>query len=75
MRPEEGSTYTERECGRCLDGVIHVGDPTEVRTGPCPDCRGTGRIFSYLYPKPKGHRGPWPPEEVAAEGRLIKDTW
>lgn len=71
MRLEEGSTYAERECGRCLGGMVHVGSPTEVKTAPCPTCKGTGRVLSYLYPKPKGRRGPWPPEE-AAEGRRAR---
>ncbi len=74
VRTEGESTYAERECGRCLDGVVHVGSPTEVRTAPCPDCRGTGRVLSYLYPRPKGRRGPWPPEEAAAEGRRTQDA-
>lgn len=74
MRSEEGSTYAERECGRCLGGVVHVGSPTEVRTAPCPDCHGTGKVLSYLYPKPKGRRGPWPPEETAAQGRRTGDA-
>jgi hypothetical protein len=65
----ERQTYVEKECGRCFDGTVHVGGPAEVRTAPCPDCHGTGRILSYLYPKPKGRRGPWPPEGTAAEGR------
>ena len=64
-----GLAYAERECIRCFGGIIHVGGPTEVRTAPCPDCEGTGRVLSYLYPRPKDRRGPWPPEETAAEGR------
>lgn len=59
----------ERECGRCFDGAVHVGGPMEVRTAPCPNCRGTGKVLSYLYPKPEGRRGPWPPEEAAEVGR------
>ena len=54
----EVPTYAERECYRCFGGVVHVGGPAEVRTIPCPDCRGTGRVLSYLYPRPKGRRGP-----------------
>lgn len=69
MPPDGGSTYTERECGRCFDGVVHVGGPTEVRAAPCPNCRGTGKVLSFLYPKPKGRRGPWPPGEAAEGGR------
>ena len=69
MPPEEGSTYVERECGRCFDGAVHVGGPMEVRTAPCPNCKGTGKVLSYLYPKPEGRRGPWPPEEAAEGGR------
>lgn len=67
------SEYVERECVRCLDGVVHVGGPMEVRTAPCPNCRGTGRVLSFLYPKPKGRRGPWPPKGDVAEGRRIDD--
>jgi len=71
MRKKEASDreYVERACPRCLGGVVHLGSPTEVRTASCPDCEGTGRVLSYLYLKPKGRRGPWPPEETAAEGR------
>lgn len=58
----EASAYAERECGRCFDGAIYVGEPTEVRIAPCPDCRGTGRVLAFLYPRPKGRRGSWPPE-------------
>jgi hypothetical protein len=61
--------YVERKCGRCEEGRVHVGGPLEVKTGPCPDCGGTGKVLSYLYPKPKGRRGPWPPEGPVAEGR------
>lgn len=73
MPPEQGSTYAERECGRCFDGAVHIGLPTEVRTAPCPNCGGTGKVLSHLYPKPKGRRGPWPPKE-AAEGRSDGDA-
>lgn len=69
MRPEKVSTYVERECGRCFDGVVHVGGPMEVRTAPCPTCHGTCKVLSYLYPKPEGRRGPWPPQEAVAENR------
>jgi hypothetical protein len=62
VRAEEMPAYAERECGRCFGGVVHVGRPTEVRTAPCPDCHGTGKVLCFLYPKPKGRRGPWPPE-------------
>lgn len=62
MRPEEGAAYIERECGRCFDGVVHVGGPREVRTAPCANCHGTGTVLAYLYPRPRGRRGPWPPE-------------
>ena len=60
MRSKDASDrdYVERECPRCLGGVVHVGPPTEVRTAVCPDCNGTGRILSYLYPRPKDRRGP-----------------
>ena len=61
--------YVERQCLRCEEGRIHVGTPHEVKTDLCPDCKGSGRVLSYLYPKPKGRRGPWPPKEVAAEGK------
>lgn len=68
--PREGSsTYVERECGRCFDGIVHIGGPTEVRTALCPNCQGTGKVPTYLYPKPKGRRGPWPPEKAAEGGR------
>jgi hypothetical protein len=70
---EEGPTYAERECGRCFGGVVYVGGPAEVRTAPCPDCRGTGRVLAYLYPRPKGRRGPWLPEETA-QGRCPGDA-
>jgi len=63
--------YVERECGRCLEGVVHVGGPAEVKTAPCPDCEGTGKTLAFLYPKPKGRRGPWPPEG-AAEGETTE---
>ncbi len=63
----------ERECGRCLDGVVHVGSPTEVRTASCPNCHGTGKVLSYLYPRPKGRRAPWPPK-VDAEARRSGDA-
>lgn len=58
--------YVERECGRCLKGLVHVGGPTELDTAPCPDCEGTGTILAFLYPKPRSRRGPWPPEGAAA---------
>ena len=61
--------YVERECLRCDRGRIDVGTPHEVKTDDCPDCKGTGKVLSYLYPKPKARRGQWPPEEVAAEGK------
>jgi hypothetical protein len=74
-RTEEAPAYEERECGRCFGGAIHVGGPTEVRTSPCPDCRGTGKVLCFLYPRPKGRRGPWPPQqEAAAEGRSAGDA-
>lgn len=57
--------YVERECTYCEEGRVHLETVHEVRTHACPDCGGTGRIFSYLYPKPKGRRGPWPPEGAA----------
>ena len=63
------SEYVERECQRCEEGRVHVGGPHEARTGPCPDCHGTGKVLSYLYPRPKGRRGPWPPEGSITEGR------
>lgn len=63
------SDYVKRECARCLDGVIYVGGPMEVKTAPCPNCHGTGKVLSYLYPKPKSRRGPWPPIEAAERGR------
>ncbi|QIN78353.1 hypothetical protein GBA65_07270 [Rubrobacter marinus] len=72
QRAAEGEgrlTYAERGCVRCFDGVVHVGGPAEVRTAPCPDCCGTGKVLSYLYPRPKGRRGPWPPEEPAQRRR------
>ncbi len=65
------SDYVERECAGCLDGMVHVGGPMEVRTVPCPTCRGTGKVLSYLYPRPKGRHGTWPPEEATAKGRRI----
>jgi hypothetical protein len=65
--------YAERECARCEEGHVHVGGSLEVRTVPCPDCRGTGRILCFLYPKPKGRRGPWPPESAAAEGETTEE--
>ena len=73
MPPEEVTTYVERECDRCFGGVVHVGSPTEMGTASCPNCRGTGKVLSYLYPKPKGRRGPWPPKE-AAKGRRSGDA-
>lgn len=57
--------YVERECGRCLGGLVHVGGPTRLKTAPCPECEGTGRVLAFLYPKPKGRRGPWPPKSLA----------
>lgn len=45
-----------------------------MRTNPCINCHGTGKILAYLYPKPKGRRGPWPPEGAAAEGRRDKEV-
>lgn len=59
--------YIERMCLYCDDGLIHIGCPNEVCTGDCPDCGGTGKTFSLLYPKPKGHRGAWPPEGTVVE--------
>ncbi len=55
------SEYVERECGRCIKGRVHVGTPDRVETEECPDCHGTCKVLRYLYPKPKGRRGPWPP--------------
>ena len=71
MKKNEASDreYVERECLRCLGGIVHIGGPTEVRTASCPNCEGTGKVLSYLYPKPKGRRGPWPLEKTTAEGR------
>lgn len=60
--------YVERECLRCEEGRVPVGTVHEVKTDDCPECKGTGKVLSYLYPKPKGRRGPWPPVEAAAEG-------
>lgn len=57
------SGYVERECRRCLRGRVHVGPPTELETEPCPDCRGTGKVLVFVYPKPKGWRGEWPPRQ------------
>ncbi len=49
--------YEVRECGRCFDGRVHeAGDPTVVRTVPCPTCRGTDKVSVYLYPKRKRRR-------------------
>jgi hypothetical protein len=63
MRAEEDAPrYVERECGRCLEGERHAGGPTELRKEPCPSCGGTGRAKAFLYPKPKGFRGEWPPQ-------------
>jgi hypothetical protein len=73
-QPAGRQDYVERECRRCFEGVIHVGGPKEVRTAPCPDCQGTGKVLAYLYPKPKGRRGPWPPQGAAAEGWRIRDA-
>jgi hypothetical protein len=71
MRAEEGAgRYVERECGRCLGGEIHAGSPTELRKEPCPSCGGTGRAKTFLYPKPKGFRGEWPPDMAAGKERL-----
>lgn len=67
------SEYVERECGRCIEGRVHVGAPDKVETEECPDCHGTCKILCYLYPKPKGRRGPWPPEEIA-EGRHARNV-
>jgi hypothetical protein len=68
MRTEEGvRRYVMRECGRCLEGEIHAGGPTELRKEPCPSCGGTGRAQAFLYPRPKGFRGEWPPETSARE--------
>jgi hypothetical protein len=68
MRTERGaSTYVERECGRCFEGEIHTGGPTELSKEPCPSCSGTGRAKAFLYPKPKGFRGEWPPETSIRE--------
>lgn len=64
--------YVEKDCTRCGEGRVHVGGSLEVRTAPCPDCRGTGRVLCFLYPKPKGRRGPWPPESAAAEGETTE---
>lgn len=74
MQSEDGPTYVERECGHCFDGVVQVAGPMEVRTAPCSNCEGTGKVLAYLYPKPKGRRGPWPPEEAVAEGRCTGDA-
>lgn len=60
--------YVERKCGRCTGGRIPFGAPDEVETEECPDCLGTCKVLCFLYPKPKGRRGAWPPEETA-EGR------
>jgi hypothetical protein len=68
MRTKEGAPrYVERECGRCLGSEIHVGDPTELRKEPCHSCGGTGRARAFLYPRPKGFRGEWPPKRVEGE--------
>lgn len=71
MGPQGEPHYAERECGWCWGGAVHIGGPEEVRTAPCPDCGGTGRVLAYLYPKPKGRRGPWPPG-CAAEGETTE---
>lgn len=46
--------YVDRECTRCEKGRVHIGGPHEVKTGLCPACCGTGKVLSYLYPRPKG---------------------
>jgi hypothetical protein len=61
--------YAERECHHCTEGRVRLGTPTGSRTEECPACGGTGRVLSYLYPKPKGRRGPWPPQDSVTEGR------
>ncbi|MDX5895169.1 hypothetical protein [Rubrobacter radiotolerans] len=53
--------YEERECVRCFEGWIHVGTPNEVRLSTCPACDGTKLVSTYIYSKPKGYRGIWPP--------------
>lgn len=67
------NSYVERECGRCLEGVIHVGGPTELQTAPCPSCGGTRKVLAFLYPKPRGRRGPWPPEGAAEGGATERE--
>ncbi len=57
----DSGLYKERECVRCFEGWIHVGTPNEVRLSICPACHGTKLFSAYLYPKPKGYRGIWPP--------------
>lgn len=66
---EEGGAgrYVQRECKLCLRGEIYTGSPTELRKVPCPSCGGTRRTKAFLYPKPKGFRGEWPPETAARE--------
>ena len=69
MCTEKGAgTYVERECGHCFEGEIHAGGPTELSKEPCLSCGGTGRAKAFLYPRPKGFRGQWPPETSAREG-------
>jgi hypothetical protein len=69
MRTEKGTdTYVERECGHCFEGEIHAGGPTELSKEPRLSCGGTGRAKAFLYPRPKGFRGEWPPETSAREG-------
>jgi hypothetical protein len=68
MRTEKGAgTYVERECGSCFEGEIHAGDPTELRKEPCHSCGGTGKVRAFLYAKPKGFRGEWPPKRTKGE--------
>jgi hypothetical protein len=61
--------YAERDCHHCTGGHVCIGTSTGAGTEECPTCRGTGTILCFLYPKPKGRRGSWPPEEATKERR------
>jgi hypothetical protein len=68
MCTEKGaSAYVERKCGRCFEGESHGGDPTELKKEPCHSCGGTRKVRAFLYAKPKGFRGEWPPKRTKGE--------
>jgi hypothetical protein len=64
--------YVLRDCPFCEGGraLASSGPLDRPVHEECGRCDGEGKRRSYLYPKPKGWRGPWPPPMPDGRGRL-----